>query len=133
MEEEFMKSINNIELYNCNKKLLAKNSRQFTEKVNELTFNEERLEVLKRVKNALETQNPLKDNCPTCRQGLPSSLEDIYRYFQDKNDTDINIDLTKKKIEQLKREVEKLKKQQEKLKIENLKYYNILKDNGILD
>ena len=81
------KSIEYLESYKKNKEELIQKEKEYLLKCNELTFNEERLKVLKKVNTSLKKENPLNDNCPTCKQGLPSSLENIYEYFQDLNNT----------------------------------------------
>lgn len=134
MEKDFINSISYyVELFSNNNKLLLENSRKFTSKCNELTFNEERLEVLKKVNNSLKSENPLKDNCPTCRQNLPSSLEDIYAYFQNVNDTTKQINFLNEKIKKIKNEIEKLKNKQKDLENKHIEYYSILKKHGIVD
>ncbi len=54
---------------------------------NKLTFYNQRLSVVSKVKRNHKNQEPGKDNCPTCTQILPSNLEDVYSFFQEENDT----------------------------------------------
>ncbi|OWW23119.1 hypothetical protein B4Q04_22315 [Zobellia sp. OII3] len=54
---------------------------------NKLTFLNQRLSVVSKVKRNHKNQEPGKDNCPTCSQILPSKIEDVYSFFQEENDT----------------------------------------------
>ena len=54
---------------------------------NKLTFLNQRLSVVSKVKRNHKNQEPGKDNCPTCTQILPSKIEDVYSFFQEENDT----------------------------------------------
>lgn len=130
-EKDFvLNSMSYVELYTNNKKLLLENSRKFMSKCNELTFNEERLKVLKKIKKALDKEDPRKDDCPTCRQRLPDSIENVYEYLQDLNHTVDTIDLLEKKIRKLEKEVEKLKNEQKDLDSKNVEYYSTLEKYG---
>jgi len=54
---------------------------------NKLSFYNKRLSVVSKVKRNHKDQEPGKDNCPTCTQTLPSSIENVYSFFQEENDT----------------------------------------------
>lgn len=54
---------------------------------NKLTFYNQRLSVVSKVKRNHKNQEPGKDNCPTCTQILPSNIDDVYSFFQEENDT----------------------------------------------
>lgn len=98
-DESFISKANEyIDSYKKNKEELIRKEKEYLLKCNELTLYEERLKVLKKVKTALKKENPLNDNCPTCNQSLPNSLENIYEYFQDLNNTVIEIKTLNNKI-----------------------------------
>lgn len=91
-DESFIsKSIEYLNTYKKNKDELIQKEKEYLLMCNEKTFVEQRLKVLKKVNTSLKKENPLKDNCPTCKQNLPSSVEIIYEYFQDVNNTDLEI------------------------------------------
>lgn len=77
---------------------------------NKLTFYNQRLSVVSKVKRNHKNQEPGKDNCPTCTQILPSNIEDVYSFFQEENDTlNVQIDL-KDKIKKLQSKLNTLNK-----------------------
>lgn len=65
---------------------------------NEKSLIANRLAVLRKVKSNVSKQRPDLDPCPVCSQTLPSSLEALYGYHQDFNDTDDEIQESKKKL-----------------------------------
>lgn len=98
-DESFIsKSIEYLNTFKKNKEELIQKEKEYLLKCNEKTFIEERLKILKKVKNSLKQQNPLKDNCPTCNQNLNGSLENSYEYFQDVNNTEDEIKKLNNKI-----------------------------------
>lgn len=98
-DESFVSKANEyIDLYKKNKEELIRKEKEYLVKCNELTLYEERLKILKKVKASLRKENPLNDNCPTCKQNLPNSLENIYKYFQDLNNTNLEIKTVNNKI-----------------------------------
>ncbi|WGH76389.1 hypothetical protein P8625_04305 [Tenacibaculum tangerinum] len=77
---------------------------------NKLTFLNQRLSVVSKVKRNHKNQEPGKDNCPTCTQILPSKIEDVYSFFQEENDT-INLQRElKDKIKKLQSRLNSLNK-----------------------
>lgn len=54
---------------------------------NKLTYLTQRLSVVRKVKRNHKSQEPGKDNCPTCTQILPISIEEVYSFLQEENDT----------------------------------------------
>ncbi|MEY5049788.1 MAG: hypothetical protein RLZZ175_3147 [Bacteroidota bacterium] len=91
-EAYVVKATDYIIKFKENKDELIKLEKDFIEKSNKLTFWEERLKILRKVKNALNNQIPLDSVCPTCNQKLPNSFENIYEHFQDLNDTEKQIE-----------------------------------------
>lgn len=92
-----------IENYKINKAKLITAEKEYLIACNKLTFLEERLKVLKKVKIALKLQNPIDADCPTCSQKLQNSIEKTYQYFQDLNDTDKQIKEIDKNSDDLKK------------------------------
>lgn len=103
-DEQFIfKSGEYIERYKINKDLLIKYEKEYLLACNKLTFLEDRLTILRKIKEALKKQNPLENDCPTCRQKLPNSIENIYEYLQNVNDTNKQINEIVKINEDLKK------------------------------
>ena len=95
------KSNEYIDSYKKNKEELIQTEKKYLLKCNEITFNEERLKILNKIKTSLKKENPIKDECPTCNQSLPSFLENIYEYSQDVNNTNSEIKKIKEKLKVL--------------------------------
>ncbi|WP_375605111.1 hypothetical protein [Flavobacterium davisii] len=101
-DESFISKSNEyIDSYKKNKEELIQTEKKYLIKCNEITFNEERLKILKKIKTSLKKENPIKDDCPTCNQSLPSLLENIYEYSQDVNNTNSEIESIKEKLKVL--------------------------------
>lgn len=88
MDEHF---INEAKIYieefkDKQSKLIIK-EKEYIEECNKLSFYNTKLLVLRKVKGNITKQNPEKDKCPICSNQLNSSLEKIYSYQQDFNDT----------------------------------------------
>lgn len=95
------KSNEYLDSYKKNKEELIQTEKKYLLKCNEITFNEERLRILNKIKTSLKKENPIKDECPTCYQSLPSFLENIYEYSQDVNNTNSEIEKIKEKLKVL--------------------------------
>ncbi|WP_281298860.1 hypothetical protein [Flavobacterium limnophilum] len=127
-DESFIsKSIEYIDSYKKNKDELIQTEKKYIVKCNEVTFYEERLKILNKVKISLKKENPIKDDCPTCKQSLPSLLENIYEYSQDVNNTNAEIEKIKVKFKDLQSTINSL---EEKISIQKEK---VTKDYSILD
>lgn len=101
---------------------------------NKLTFLNQRLSVVSKVKRNHKNQEPGKDNCPTCTQILPSKIEDVYSFFQEENDT-INLqrDL-KDKIKKLQSRLNSLNKKIESHRADiksSYQTFNKYSENGL--
>ncbi|RPD96205.1 hypothetical protein EGM88_10595 [Aureibaculum marinum] len=101
---------------------------------NKLTFLNQRLSVVSKVKRNHKNQEPGKDHCPTCTQILPSKIEDVYSFFQEENDT-INLqrDL-KDKIKKLQSRLNSLNKKIESHRFDIKSSYltfNKYSENGL--
>lgn len=127
-DERFIKKTNDyLTKYRENKDELIKIEKEFLSKSNEKTFLEQKLSILNKIKNQLNKQNPLDSVCPTCKQKMVYNLENMYEYFQDKNDTISEIKKVKLKIKGIQSDINNhyLKKIEELKSLIN-KDYNIL-------
>ncbi len=101
---------------------------------NKLTFYNQRLSVVSKVKRNHKSQEPGKDNCPTCTQTLPSNIENFYSFFQEENDTiSIQSDL-KEKIKKMQSGLNSLIKKIELNRAElklSYKAFNKYSENGL--
>lgn len=109
---------------------LIKKEKEYVEKCNKLSFYNTKLLVLRKVKGNIAKQNPEKDKCPICSNQLNSSLEKVYSYQQDFNDTQKQIEEirikqkdTQSKINSLDNELKILRKEISD-KYEIIKKYN---------
>ncbi|WP_347051881.1 hypothetical protein [Flavobacterium olei] len=102
------KSLEYIEYYKKNKDELIQIEKEYLTKCNKLTFIEERLKILRIVKKALKAENPIENDCPTCQQNLPSSIENIYEYYQDFNNTESEITKLKNELKDIKGNINSL-------------------------
>ncbi|WP_339653629.1 hypothetical protein [Flavobacterium frigidarium] len=115
-DESFIsKSGEYINSYKKNKDELIQIEKKYLIKCNEITFFHERLKILNKVKNSLKKENPLVDDCPICKQSLPSLTENIYEYSQDVNNTNAESEKIRKKLKDLQSNINSL---EEKLSIQ---------------
>ncbi|HCG6401769.1 TPA: hypothetical protein NJ169_005172 [Vibrio parahaemolyticus] len=78
---EFIDDFNNINTS------LIELERQHIELVNKKSSLLMRNSVLRKVHSAQNKQRPKLDSCPVCEQSLPSTVEALYKYNQELNDT----------------------------------------------
>lgn len=98
MDESFKnKAKNYIEEYQKKQDTLMEKEKEYVNKCNELSFYTTRLSVLRKVKGSHKKQNPENGNCPVCKNELTFSVEAVYSYQQDMNDTEKQIDALKEK------------------------------------
>ena len=133
-DEKFIIKANKyIDRYKNNKTSLIVDEKEYLLACNKLTFLNERYSVLKKVRTALKNQNPLENDCPTCKQNLPSTTEAVYEYFQDLGDTEKQlkeIDKNGEKLKKLKGRINSLElKIEEQRKIVSNDYNVLLKYN----
>ncbi|KUJ58301.1 hypothetical protein [Chryseobacterium aquaticum] len=134
IDESFIsKSIEYLDSYKKNKEELIQAEKNHLLKCNELTFYEERLKILNKVNKSLKSENPLKNNCPTCKQDLPSSLENIYEYSQDVNNTIAEIQKVKDKLKELQSSINSIEESISNLKNRVAKDYSVLINYKIED
>ena len=90
-------------------------------KSNELTFHNQRLSIVSKVKRNLNKQEPGKDQCPSCSQELPINIEEVYQHLQAKNDTVSTERQLKEKIQIMQSQLNTLNKkiedQRDELKV----------------
>ncbi|RRJ89729.1 P-loop NTPase family protein [Flavobacterium macacae] len=126
-DESFIsKSLEYLDSYKKNKEELIQAEKKHLLKCNELTFYEERLKILNKINRSLKTENPLKNDCPTCKQNLPSSLENIYEYSQDVNNTIAEIQKVKDKLKDLQSSINSIEENISTLKDKVAKDYSVL-------
>tara|TARA_R110001583_G_scaffold21469_2_gene81548 strand:+ start:1618 stop:3069 length:1452 start_codon:yes stop_codon:yes gene_type:complete len=141
-DEAFViKSAEYIEEYKNKKSELIAFEKEYLTKSNEIKFLEERRKILLAVNRSIKKQKPLEGQCPTCNQVLPSTIEKVYEYFQDIDDTKSQLDKIKgdiisinSKINSLKNNIE-LSRKEISIKFSILKNYKIdgLSYNSWLD
>ncbi len=66
---------------------LLKLENEYVKESNRLTFYNQRLSVVSKVKRNHTKQFPGVDKCPTCTQALPQNIEKVYLHYQEENDT----------------------------------------------
>lgn len=126
-DESFIsKSIEYLDSYKKNKEELIQAEKKHLLKCNELTFYEERLKILNKINKSLKSEKPLKNDCPTCKQDLPSSLENIYEYSQDVNNTFAEIQKVKDKLKELQSSINSLEESLSTQKDKVSKDYSVL-------
>lgn len=70
-----------------NKNDLITLEKEYVNESNKLTFYNQRLSVVSKVKRNHQKQVPGEDSCPTCTQILPVNIAGIYEFYQEENDT----------------------------------------------
>lgn len=115
-----------IDEYKKNKDELIKKEKEYILISNKICFLEQRVNILNKVKRAINNQYPLKNKCPTCRQLLPSSTEILYEYFQDHDDTLQQIKNIKQEIKEKTGKINSLQKEINELRVKISKDYSIL-------
>lgn len=92
------KSSEYIDTYKKDKGELIKKEKGYLILCNEVKYLEERLNITRRIKKVTTEKGPFNNDCPTCHQKLPSTIEKIYEYYQDADDTDSQLEKIKNKI-----------------------------------
>ncbi len=128
LDENFITKANNyIEKFKEKKEELRKNEIEYIEKSNKLSFYTARIKILKKVKSNHLKQNPEKNNCPVCHNKLNFTIETVYEYHQDLNDTENQLIEIKEKQKKLQGTINSLKNTIEALKEEINKEFQIVK------
>ncbi|WP_238656261.1 hypothetical protein [Paenibacillus piscarius] len=116
-----------IKLHSDNQILLNENEEDYISKCNEQSYYKERLSLLRKVSRHHKKQNPLEGTCPACDRKLSASISSSYKYFQEENDTEVEILKCKEIIKKLQGEINSLSKQINNLKEQIQKTYDVLK------
>lgn len=128
MDENFKnKAKSYIEEYQKKQNTLMEKEKEYVNKCNELSFYTTRLSVLKKVKGNHKKQNPENGNCPVCENQLTFSIEAVYDYQQDMNDTEKQIDELKEKQKKIQGAINSLTESIQELKKEISDEYEIVK------
>lgn len=91
-----------IQKYKSQKNELIKLEKDYLIESNGLTYLETRKNFLFRMKREIVNQTPLVSKCPTCNQIFSGTTENIYRHYQDLNDTEKQIEAIKKLLQEQK-------------------------------
>lgn len=126
-EEHKENAKNYIEIFAANQAELIKVENDFVNKSNEVSFYRQRISVLSKVKRNMKLQNPGEDNCPTCTQILPKKVENVYDYFQEKNDTDKELKQYKEKLKSLQSNLNSLENKITEIRNKVSEDYEIIK------
>ncbi|MGC1071135.1 hypothetical protein [Pantoea agglomerans] len=102
---------------------------------NKLSLNKNHIKILKRTKRNIKHQNYNDiDYCPACMQILPYSLEGLYGFYQNINDTDKLLEQLNFKVQTLQSDINSSLAKTKKLEIEissNYSYFLDKKSNGV--
>lgn len=97
-----------------NKNDLITLEKEYVNESNKLTFYNQRLSVVSKVKRNHQKQVPGEDSCPTCTQILPVNIAGIYEFYQEENDT---ISLQTELKEKIKKSQSKINSLNKKIEI----------------
>lgn len=126
-DESFISKVSNyIDRYKVNKAKQISSEKEYLLACNKLTFLEERLKILRRIKTSIKKQNPLDGECPACKQKLDSSISEKYEYFQNLFDTEEQIDTLIEKSKKIKGVINSLEIKINEQKIQVAKDYSFL-------
>ncbi|WP_394871257.1 AAA family ATPase [Clostridium butyricum] len=95
--DEYLKNYINMQ------SILQKKQEEYVTNCNTLSYYRNRQALLKKINKNHEEQNPINGNCPMCKQPIKFSIEAAYKYFQEKNDTETELNEIKKNIKSHKR------------------------------
>ncbi|MBM9520743.1 hypothetical protein JWG39_13050 [Desulforhopalus vacuolatus] len=93
--------------------------KEYVKESNKLSFLTQRLSVVSKVKRNHKNQVPGRDKCPTCSQILPKSIEKIYGFFQEENDSISLFGELKEKIKKSQSKINSLNKKLIELRTAN--------------
>jgi energy-coupling factor transporter ATP-binding protein EcfA2 len=131
-DEAFIsKSAEYIEQYKADKSRLIHQEKEYLVISNKIKFLEERRKILLVINRNTKDQNPIDNDCPTCHQKLTSSIEGVYEYFQDIDDTIKQLNVIKKEISKKTGTLNSIKNDIVELRERISIKYSILKDYQI--
>lgn len=133
-DESFIyKSSEYIEQYKLDKGKLIQKEKEYVVLSNKIKFLEEHRKVLLAINRNSDKQHPFSGSCPTCNQTLPSSIDRVYEYYQDLNDTKKQLVSNKKGIAEKTGNLNSLKKDIIELREVITQKYSVLKDYKVDD
>lgn len=133
-DEAFInKSAEYIEQYKGIKDILIQKEKEYLILSNKVKLLEEYRKVLLVINRNISEQKPFEDNCPTCSQALPTSIEKIYNYYQDVDDTNEQLKVNKTDIKDKIGSLNSLKNDIDDLRAQIIQRYSVLKDYQIED
>ncbi len=128
VDEQFIhESQTYIELHKENQMLLNEYEEIYISKCNEQSYYQERQRLLRKISKNHKSQNPIEGLCPTCKQKLQFSMDASYRYFQEENDTEMEVKKCKEKIKDLQSKINSMRKNIDELRTNISKEYEILR------
>lgn len=130
-EAFIIKSAEYLEQYKSEKSSLIEFEKEYLVICNKIKFLEERRKILKVIKRNVKKQKPLESTCPTCHQKLLSSIERVYEYSQDVDDTEFQLTSIKEEITDKTGKLNTLKKKIEDSRESISIKYSLLKDYKI--
>lgn len=105
---------------------ISKHEKELAIKCNELSFFQERRSVLFRIKKSHISIFETNIACPVCKQKLPLSIESRYKYLQEHNDTEGQIEQCSIKLKDIQSKITGLKKKISDLRQQSKKGYQLL-------
>jgi len=123
--EESKKYINK---YKDRQDKLIQDEKRYVLKCNELSYQKDRLSILRKVTINLKKQNPQeRGTCPICTQLLPLDTASLYEYLQDVNDTQLEVEKIKKKEKKIQGEINSLNEKINNARVIIQEEYELLK------
>jgi hypothetical protein len=127
VDEEFIEeSLEYIKSHSDNQIILNEIEEKYISKCNEQSYFKERQSLLRKISRHHKEQNPIGGKCPACDRELSFSITASYKYFQEENDTGVEMVKCKEMIKKLQGEINSLGKDIDIRKQSIFKTYGIL-------
>jgi len=129
LEDETLtdKATEYYEIYRAKESEFIKIEQELLKKVNKFSFLRVRKAFLHKIRNNQISQNPIEDKeCPICKQSLPTNLSAAYKYHQEINDTNNELDDIDGKINKLASEIDSLEKKSKEITNDIKEQYAII-------
>ena len=107
---------------------LQKAQASYISKCNELSYYRNRQALLRKINNNHKNQNPLTGTCPMCNQPLAFTIESQYKFIQERNDTESELNKIKEKMKNIQSELNSLDTEIKKYTTKIERNYNILNE-----
>lgn len=107
---------------------LQKAQASYISKCNELSYYRNRQALLRKINNNHKNQNPLTGTCPMCNQPLAFTIESQYKFIQERNDTESELNKIKEKMKNIQSELNSLDIEIKKYTTKIERNYNILNE-----